>query len=125
MLTYLNSNDFILDASSTSKKTNKFYLIHHQSSLVPIKDLLNKNLNSNIEIIQMDEQDCILEIVDGAVTLVPKDQSSPVYSDEEKFEEQENSSIEYQTNNNYGKKKKKSKENLDLTSFQNSNILNK
>jgi len=109
MLTYLNSNDFILDASSTSKKTNKFYLIHHQSSLVPIKDLLNKNLNSNIEIIQMDEQDCILEIVDGVVTLVPKDQSSPVYSDEEKFEEQQNNSIEYQISQNYGKKKKRKK----------------
>ena len=66
-----------LDAPSTpSKKTNNFYLIHHQSSLIPIKDLLNENLNSNIEIIQMDEQECILEIVDGVLTLVPKDKST-------------------------------------------------
>jgi hypothetical protein len=105
----LKSDDSILDASSTSKKTNNFYLIHHQSSLIPVKDLLNKNLNSNIEFIKMDEEKCILEIVDGVVTIVPKDQSSPINSDEEKSEEeeQEKNSIEYQESYNYGKKKEK------------------
>ncbi|CAF0972859.1 unnamed protein product [Adineta steineri] len=97
-----------LDALSTSKKTDNFYLIHHQSSLIPIKDLLNHNINKNIEIIQMDEQECILEIVDGVVTLVPKDKSSLLAtttattdSDEDKSEEKQKNSIEYETSNNY------------------------
>ena len=97
-----------LDASSTNKKTNNFYLIHHQSSLIPIKDLLNKNLNSNIEVIQMDEQECILEIVDGVLTLVPKDKSTS-NSDKDKSEEQEKNSFDYQTSNNYGKNTRKNR----------------
>ncbi len=128
-LTYLNTDDSILDDSSTSKKANNFYLIHHQSSLIPIKNLLNKNLNSNIEFIQMDEQESILEIVDGAVTIVPKNKSPLTISDEEKFdeeeeeeEEEEKHSIEYEISNNYGKKKKK-KPWFDF--FQNPNMLNK
>ncbi len=120
----MNSNDSILEASSTSKKTNKFYLIHHHSSLIPIKNFLNKNLDTNIEFIQMDEEESLLEIVDGVVTIVPKNKSSPIYSDEEKFEEEQQNSIEYETSNNYGKKEHK-KKTLILTLFQNSNILNK
>jgi hypothetical protein len=38
--------------------------------------LLNESIDSNIEIIQMDEQECILEIVDGVLTIVPKDKST-------------------------------------------------
>lgn len=61
----------------------------------------------------MDEQECILEIVDGVVTLVPKDQSlsSSINSDEEKSEDQqqqqEKSLIEYEASENYGKTKEK------------------
>jgi hypothetical protein len=108
---------FILDASATtasSTTTKNFYLIHHQSSLVPIKNLLNQNLHhSNIEFIQMDEQECILEIVDGVVTLVPRVNSIPMNNDDdyddEKFEEEEEeekSSSEDQISQNNGKKKK-------------------
>ncbi|CAF1451694.1 unnamed protein product [Adineta steineri] len=71
----------LLNISSTSyqdtsspkinKKTNEYY----SSSLSPIKHLLNESIDSNIEIIQMDEQECILEIVDGVLTIVPKDKS--------------------------------------------------
>ncbi|CAF3672862.1 unnamed protein product [Rotaria sordida] len=95
--------------TTTSKKTNSFYFIHHQSSLVPIQDLLNKNINKNIEIIQMDEDECILEIVDGALTLVPKDKStsSTTNSYEEKSEDKRNNSIGYQRNNNYDSSKRK------------------
>ncbi|CAF1116758.1 unnamed protein product [Rotaria sordida] len=109
------SNAYDKDASTssitttTSKKTNSFYFIHHQSSLVPIQDLLNKNINKNIEIIQMDEDECILEIVDGALTLVPKDKStsSTTNSYEEKSEDKRNNSIGYQRNNNYDSSKRK------------------
>ncbi len=38
--------------------------------------MLNESIDSNIEIIQMDEQECILEIVDGVLTIVPKDKST-------------------------------------------------
>ncbi|CAF1096760.1 unnamed protein product [Adineta ricciae] len=92
------------DVLSASKKTDNFYLIHHQSSLIPIKDLLNqKNLNTNIEIIQMDEQECILEIVDGVIKLVPKDKShlSSPNTDDDKSDAKQKSSIEYETSNNY------------------------
>jgi hypothetical protein len=83
-----NTNDddspVFLDVSPpTSKKTNDFY----QSSLSPVKRLLNESIDSNIEIIQMDEQECILEIVDGVLTIVPKDKSissSSVASDADK-----------------------------------------
>ena len=95
-------NDCILDASSS--KANNFYLIHHQSSLIPIKDLFNQNLHSNIEVIQMDEQECILEIVDGVVTLVPKEKPQAVNSDEE--EEEEKNSSEDEISNHQGKRKK-------------------
>lgn len=37
---------------------------------------MNESLDSNIEVIQMDEQECILEIVDGVLTIVPRDKSS-------------------------------------------------
>jgi hypothetical protein len=94
-------------------------LIHHQSSLIPIKDLLHKN----IEIIQMDEQECILEIVDGVVTLIPKGKSTlsmtttTTSSDEDKSEEQQKNTIDYQTKNNYEGKRKK-KEILGLLRFK-------
>ncbi len=56
----------------------------------------------------MDEQECILEIVDGVVTLVPKDKSISLNSDEEKSEEEEEkNSIEDQISHNDGKKRKK------------------
>lgn len=46
---------------------------------------MKDKLQSNIEIIQMDEQDCVLEIVDGVLTLVPKEkslsQSDQIHSD--------------------------------------------
>ena len=42
----------------------------------PVKRLLNESVDSNIEVIQMDEQDCVLEIVDGVLTIVPKDKST-------------------------------------------------
>ncbi|UJR23180.1 hypothetical protein I4U23_026199 [Adineta vaga] len=68
------NNTSYKDASSpkTNKKTNEFY----PTSLSPIKHLLNESIESNIEIIQMDEQECILEIVNGVLTIVPKDKSS-------------------------------------------------
>lgn len=59
--------------SPASKRSNDCLL---SSSLSPVKRLLNESIDSNIEIIQMDEQDCILEIVDGVLTIVPKDKSS-------------------------------------------------
>jgi hypothetical protein len=105
-----NTNDddspVFLDVSPpTSKKTNDFY----QSSLSPVKRLLNESIDSNIEIIQMDEQECILEIVDGVLTLVPKDKStsSTTNSDGEKSSEHQKNSIEYQTSENYGKNDRK------------------
>jgi hypothetical protein len=108
----LNITDFILDVLSTSRKTDNFYLIHHQSSLIPIKDLLHKN----IEIIQMDEQECILEIVDGVVTLIPKGKSTlstttttTTSSDEDKSEEQQKNTIDYQAKNNYSGKRERTK----------------
>jgi len=83
---------FFLDASSpkANKKINDFY----QTSLSPVKRLLNESIDSNIEIIQMDEQECILEIVDGVLTIVPKDKStsSSIVSNGE------------QENNNYSKR---------------------
>ncbi|UJR25747.1 hypothetical protein I4U23_007097 [Adineta vaga] len=72
-------------------------LLHHALS----PNLLNqKNLNTNIEIIEMDEQECILEIVDGVVTLVPKDKSnfSTINTDDEKSDEKQKDSFEYETN---------------------------
>lgn len=51
-------------------------MIHQQSSIIPVKDLLKDNLHPHIEVIQMDEKDCVLEIVDGALTVVPKDKSN-------------------------------------------------
>ena len=76
---YLNSNYSVIflddGSSSSNKKTNNFYLIHQQSALIPVQNLLKEKLHSNIEIIQMDEQDCVLEIVDGVLTLVPKEKS--------------------------------------------------
>jgi hypothetical protein len=65
---------FPADVSSpkTNKKINEFY----PPSLSPVKRLLNESIDSNIEIIQMDEQECILEIVDGILTIVPKDKST-------------------------------------------------
>jgi hypothetical protein len=59
----------------------------YQSCLSPIKHLLNESIDSNIEIIQMDEQECILEIVDGVLTIVPKDKS--IGCDAEKTHEQQ------------------------------------
>ncbi|CAM4769790.1 unnamed protein product [Rotaria magnacalcarata] len=102
------TNTYDKDAPSTSQKTNSFYLIHHQSSLVPIQDLLNKKLNKNIEIIQMDEQECILEIVDGVLKLVPRDKStsSTANSYGEKSEEQRKTSSDYEKSNNYNSPKK-------------------
>jgi hypothetical protein len=104
----------ILDATPAASSTKNFYLVHHQSSLVPINNFLNQNLNhSNIELIQMDEQECILEIVDGVVTLVPKDKSISLNSDEEKSEEEEEkNSIEDQINHNDGKKRRRRKKTL-------------
>ena len=52
----------------------------HSSSLSPVKRLLNESIDSNIEIIQMDEQECVLEIVDGVLTIVPKENSSSLHS---------------------------------------------
>lgn len=61
----------------------------------------------------MDEQECILEIVDGVVTLVPKDKSISLNSDEEKSEEEEEkNSIEDQINHNDGKKRRRRKKTL-------------
>lgn len=96
---------FFLDAPSTTKRTNNFYLIHHQSSLIPVKDLLKENGHSKIEIIQMDEQDCVLEIVDGVLTLVPKDKSSPSASNSEaeKSREHRGRSLDYPTSDHRGK----------------------
>lgn len=65
---------FLLDISSP--KTNKKLTEFPRSSLSPVKRLLNESLDSNIEVIQMDEQECILEIVDGVLTIVPRDKSS-------------------------------------------------
>jgi stalled ribosome rescue protein Dom34 len=77
---------FFKDTSSPT--TNEFY----QSSLNTVKRLLNESLDSNIEIIQMDEQECVLEIVDGVLTIVPKDKStsSSIGSDGDKKREQKN-----------------------------------
>lgn len=83
MSSFEKQTDSILDASSTSSKRKNFYLIHHQSSLVPIKNFINQTLNSNIERIQMDEQDSMLEIVDGAINIVPKEKIMYMESDEE------------------------------------------
>ncbi|CAF2073273.1 unnamed protein product [Rotaria magnacalcarata] len=72
--------------SSSSSKTSDFY----RTSLSPVKRLLNESIDSNIEIIQMDEQECILEIVDGVLTIVPKEKSisSSIESNEEKSRQQ-------------------------------------
>jgi Zn-finger nucleic acid-binding protein len=56
----------------------------------------------------MDEEKCILEIVDGVLTLVPRDKSAS-NSDKHESEEQRKNSIDYQTSNNYGKRQKKRK----------------
>jgi hypothetical protein len=69
----------------------------------------------------MDEQESILELVDGVLTLVPKDKSISMNSDEEKSEEQEKNSIEDQKSNNDGKKRRRKKKTL----VGNLNILNK
>ncbi|CAF5133971.1 unnamed protein product, partial [Rotaria sp. Silwood1] len=76
-------------SSSSLCKVNDFY----PSSLSPVKRLLNESIDSNIEIIQMDEQECVLEIVDGVLTIVPKDKSitSSISSNIEKNSEQQNS----------------------------------
>ena len=96
---------FFLDASSTSKRTNNFYLIHHRSSLIPVKDLLKEAGHSKIEIIQMDEQDCVLEIVDGVLTLVPKEKSSSSASNSEveKSREHRGNSLDYPASHQRGK----------------------
>ena len=104
---HLNNDQFhfFSDASTTTKRTNNFYLIHHQSSLIPVKDLLKDNGHSKIEIIQMDEQDCVLEIVDGVLTLVPKEKSnsSTSNSEAEKSREQRGRSLDYPTSDHRGK----------------------
>jgi hypothetical protein len=61
-----------ISSPKTNKKINDFC----QPSLSPVKRLLNESIDSNIEVIQMDEQECILEIVDGVLTIVPKDKST-------------------------------------------------
>lgn len=60
----------------------------------------------------MDEQECILEIVDGVIKLVPKDKShlSSPNTDDDKSDAKQKSSIEYETSNNYGKKVEREKE---------------
>lgn len=70
-----------------------------------MKDLLKENGHSKIEIIQMDEQDCVLEIVDGVLTLVPKDKSSPSASNSEaeKSREHRGRSLDYPTSDHRGK----------------------
>ena len=50
-----------------------FLSLDAHPSLSPVKRLLNESIDSNIEIIQMDEQECVLEIVDGVLTIVPKE----------------------------------------------------
>ncbi|CAF1103339.1 unnamed protein product [Rotaria sp. Silwood1] len=86
------TSTLLKDTSSSSSslcKVNDFY----PSSLSPVKRLLNESIDSNIEIIQMDEQECVLEIVDGVLTIVPKDKSitSSISSNIEKNSEQQNS----------------------------------
>lgn len=75
-MTYSKNDNFLsldlLSSPKTNKKSNEIY----QPSLSPVKRLLNESIDSNIEIIQMDEQECILEIVDGVLTIVPKDKST-------------------------------------------------
>ena len=57
----------------------------------------------------MDEQECILEIVDGVIKLVPKDKShlSSPNTDDDKSDAKQKSLIEYETSNNYGKEVEK------------------
>ena len=50
----------------------------------------------------MDEQECILEIVDGVLTLVPKDKSA-TNSSEGKREDQDGNLIDFEISNNCGK----------------------
>ncbi|CAF3461682.1 unnamed protein product [Rotaria sp. Silwood1] len=86
---FLSNNQDTSSSSSSLCKVNDFY----PSSLSPVKRLLNESIDSNIEIIQMDEQECVLEIVDGVLTIVPKDKSitSSISSNIEKNSEQQNS----------------------------------
>jgi len=67
---------FLFFSDPSSPKINKNINDFYPSSLSPVKRLLNESIDSNIEIIQMDEQECILEIVDGVLTIVPKDKST-------------------------------------------------
>ena len=69
-------DSFLEIQSLASKRTNDCLLLSSSSSLSPVKRLLNESIDSNIEIIQMDEQECILEIVDGVLTIVPKEKST-------------------------------------------------
>ena len=110
----------ILDGLTSNTKINNIYLIHHQSSLVSKENLFA----SNIEFPQMDDKECTLEIIDGVVTLVPKEQDKFNHMDdeeqdeiEEEEEEEEDGdgdgvedrddeqqySVEYETSQNYGK----------------------
>lgn len=102
----------ILDGLTSNTKINNIYLIHHQSSLVSKENLFT----SNIEFSQMDDKECTLEIIDGVVTLVPKEQDKFDHMDDEEqdeVEEQEEEdedrddeqqySVEYETSQNYGK----------------------
>ncbi|CAF1456214.1 unnamed protein product, partial [Didymodactylos carnosus] len=88
-----------INFQSSTSLLNDYYLLHHQfqqkqenqqinrSKLnSPLKDdistiknicsttySLNDSLDSNIEIMEINEQECIFEIVDGVLTIVPKD----------------------------------------------------
>ncbi|CAF1557413.1 unnamed protein product, partial [Adineta ricciae] len=84
----------------TNNKTNEFY----PTSLSPIKHLLNESIDSNIEIIQMDEQECILEIVNGVLTIVPKDKSTSSSSSSSSLSNSRNKRHEQQ-NINYNSSK--------------------
>jgi len=68
---------FFFLVEKLSPKTNKKFVDCYQTSLSPVKRLLNESVDSNIEIIQMDEQECIFEIVDGILTIIPKDKPLP------------------------------------------------
>jgi hypothetical protein len=79
-----------ISSPKTNKKINDFC----QPSLSPVKRLLNESIDSNIEVIQMDEQECILEIVDGVLTIVPKDKST---SSSSSIAERQNQKIDSST----------------------------
>ena len=88
---------YISDATSTvGKRTSD----SHLSSLSPVKRLLYESTDSNIEIIQMDEQECLLEIVDGVLTIVPKDHSPSSDAPSRKLADESTK----KSKNNYGKR---------------------